>query len=82
VRIADTILTGKDGIYVCGRCGTRTLSISIHDVQLPDGIKPQSTILYSGDDEKPFHKHLGIGCGCYAKFHRQIAHIADRMERK
>jgi hypothetical protein len=23
---------------------------------------------------------IGIGCGCYAKGHRQIAHIKDKMK--
>lgn len=23
--------------------------------------------------------YLGINCGCYAKFHRQVAHILDKM---
>lgn len=25
---------------------------------------------------------MGVTCGCYAKFHRQVAHIRDKMSKK
>jgi hypothetical protein len=42
----------------------------LHDI----GIDTQATILVDVDNA------LGINCGDYAKFHRQVAHIQDRME--
>lgn len=32
------------------------------------------------DDQGSMIQAIGIGCGCYAKGHRQIAHIKDRMK--
>lgn len=40
---------------------------------LPEGIDGERTILVSPEAA------IGIDCGCYAKFHRQIAHIVDRQ---
>jgi hypothetical protein len=42
----------------------------LHDL----GIDTKATILQDVDCA------LGINCGDYAKFHRQVAHIQDRME--
>lgn len=41
--------------------------------RLPDGIELKDTIFKD-------REHIGILCGCYAKFHRQVAHIEDRMK--
>jgi hypothetical protein len=73
---------GKDGFGrfrirggPCTYCGAATiLCVGYHGVTLPAGIKVEDTILADKDN------HLGINCGCYAKFHRQVAHIKDRME--
>jgi len=43
---------------------------------LPPGIALEDTIL------KPPVKEIGILCGCYAKFHRQVAHIQDKIKQK
>ena len=37
------------------------------------GIDPQSTSLVLNRK-----KEIGVTCGCYAKFHRQVAHISDK----
>jgi hypothetical protein len=50
------------------------LCIGYHEIKLPKGIRVGDTILR---DE---HCYLGLNCGHYAKFHRQVAHIVDRME--
>lgn len=45
-----------------------------HHLTLPPGIAVESTIL------KQHGNTLGLSCGCYAKFHRQVAHIFDSMK--
>ena len=58
----------------CDHCGaTGILTVRWRDIKLPS-IEVKHTILKDKDN------HLGINCGCYGKFHRQIAHIADRVE--
>jgi len=42
--------------------------------KLPDGITPEDTILESDEGA------IGLDCGCYAKFHRQVAHIQTRKQ--
>jgi hypothetical protein len=41
---------------------------------LPTGIKLKDTI------HKIYPRVIGITCGCYGKFHRQVAHIEDKMK--
>lgn len=41
---------------------------------LPKGVNTADTILRDVDNA------IGINCGCYAKFHRQVTHIADRQK--
>jgi hypothetical protein len=36
------------------------------------GIKPSKSLVLKG----PYA--IGVTCGCYAKWHRQLAHISDR----
>lgn len=42
--------------------------------RLPAGIKLKDTI------HKIYPRVIGVSCGCYAKFHRQVAHIQDAMK--
>jgi hypothetical protein len=39
-------------------------------------VTPESTII------RDWSNRLGIPCGCYAKFHRQITHIFEKTEHK
>lgn len=66
----------------CGVCNTNCLCIFVGDLNLPTGIGVDSTILHNKrtDDPEVHVDLIGINCGCYAKFHRQVAHIADRMK--
>lgn len=58
----------------CDNCGHPTTCISIHTIAWPEFIKnPDSRLIFYNVE------HIGIGCGCYAKGHRQIAHIASRV---
>jgi hypothetical protein len=74
---------GLSRVHRCDNCDATDLwTIKIRRIKLPEGIKPGPTLIgyhTSGDQVKP-NRHLGIDCGCYAKFHRQIAHIQGRMK--
>jgi hypothetical protein len=61
----------------CDVCHAKTICVVMHPNTYNNlklmGIMPEKTIL------KP---RLGIGCGCYAKFHRQVAHIRERRHQR
>lgn len=78
--VDDGIITGivgmtKGGCEVCGR-GTRCIHITA--TSMPGGIEVSNTIL-KGHEEGSTITLIGIGCGDYARFHRQVAHIQDKM---
>lgn len=61
-----------------------TRAIRIAKIELPDGIEPSNRLICWKDDfdgsAKDYHIQitwLGINCGCYGRFHRQVAHIVD-----
>jgi hypothetical protein len=61
---------------LCKRCGKRTLCIEIDTLTLPQNMTVKATILQDRTFEEPtLIPFVGVGCGCYAKFHRQLAHI-------
>jgi hypothetical protein len=74
-KIWDTRETNKRDI--CNWCGERVpLIVKPHTaLQLPEGIDISATILSRGN-------RLGLTCGCYAKLHRQVAHIQDALKRR
>lgn len=41
--------------------------------------KTRSLIVY---DFKNSRREIGVTCGCYARFHRQVAHIGDKRSQK
>lgn len=68
----------------CDHCGVHDQpTCEIRKIKLPEGIKPGPTLIgyqkYGVSVRGP--KWLGLNCGCYAKFHRQIAHIQGRMKK-
>jgi hypothetical protein len=69
----------------CQHCGELNFFlVYIKELSLPEPLTPvNSLILYHFVDSKlvPI-KYVGIGCGCYARAHRQIAKIQLTMERK
>jgi hypothetical protein len=84
--VNDGILHGKQGATKgdCEVCGFSTRCLHIYEVHMPDGIEVGKTIVANRLETptSPAHNHItliGIGCGCYAKFHRQVAHIQDKM---
>jgi hypothetical protein len=62
---------------VCNICGTYvSFLLRPHTrIVLPESIDPRRTLLARGTT-------VGLTCGCYAKLHRQIAHIQDAMRRR
>lgn len=82
----DTLIRGEVSTYKtqCGNCKRSTVVINVHGVTLPAGIKPSNKLIAYGapsaSDQSMPHHFLGIGCGCYATFHRQIAHIMDKKK--
>lgn len=84
-QLDDGLITGViiEHRIICGACGALTLSIWIDKITLPPTITPLlSFVLYKlvdGDLGLPRTlqplNYIGITCGCYAKAHRQIAHI-------
>lgn len=71
----------------CGNCNEPTWCVTVKEITLPAAIAPSYRLIAYGTAAGPegviciHHRYLGIGCGCYAKFHRQLAHIEDRMKR-
>lgn len=84
--VADGIVTGwvEAKRHDCGVCGHPTRVIGINGVALPMGIeKADRKILLNQacQDLPPGREaYIGIGCGCYAKGHRQIAHITSALK--
>jgi hypothetical protein len=68
----------NDSCHACG--GEVGVIVRIQSISLPEGIRPGRTMI-AFKDEKDHHKQLGIECGCYARFHRQVAHIQGRMRK-
>jgi hypothetical protein len=90
--VHDGIIDGKVDIqkHFCDYCDMGTMTVIIDSFSMPEGIEPQATILGRiitrftdrPAPTPPFRSQMriGIGCGCYAKFHRQVAHIQSKME--
>lgn len=78
--VKDGYITGKVDIASkqrCGNCLRDTIALEVTKLDLPQYIKPSNKLIFC-KGTKP-HGFIGIGCGCYAKGHRQIAHITDRV---
>jgi hypothetical protein len=75
----DGIIKGKLGKPSrCPRCLRTAHLVLIEEVNLPDGITWEATILNHKLYSDPLWA-LGIECGDYARFHRQIVHIREKM---
>ena len=82
--VNDGLITGgvsTQGLP-CPNCNQTTVCVDIDAIKLPESIKPNRKLIafYEVPTGVTEHLWLGIGCGCYAKFHRQIAHIQDRQK--
>jgi hypothetical protein len=77
--IHDGIISGVLTLNkTCANCGSAVWAVKIETITLPTGLKPGPTLI-AFDGKKPVNI-LGITCGCYAKFHRQVAHIQGRSK--
>lgn len=70
----------------CDNCHGNAFIIVINGIYLPSGIEPsRSMIVYRLDTppDEPLEiiSYLGITCGCYARFHRQMTHILDKRRK-
>lgn len=82
--LSDPYLRGSfsyRGKGMCDVCHNAAFGILIHDVELPMQIGVEHTILkgYAPVHRKGHVFFVGVNCGCYGKFHRQIAHIITNM---
>lgn len=88
--VDDGLITGnvETNRQWCRICNFPTRCINIHSIDLPEDVgKPTNRLIayerHITKDERTETfgpvKYIGIGCGCYAKFHRQIAHITTRV---
>lgn len=64
----------------CEVCRNLALCVIIFNADLPTGVNVESTIIRSQADN--FVVAIGLNCGCYAKFHRQIAYIISNVNRR
>ncbi len=85
--VNDGIVSGRllHRTIDCDVCGVPTCCVRVDGYNLPE-IRWTSTLICIWpnrpvrDPEPQCAVFLGIGCGCYAKFHRQVAHIRDSIE--
>lgn len=91
MKFSDGILEGEGFRRGnCGICQQNSVGMRIDKVKLEHlNLKPSITLLvfersYTHGDpvvELVPIQRIGISCGCYAKFHRQIGHITTRRQK-
>lgn len=77
--IRDGYITGvlKPHLGTCPLCGApRQRIIDVASVETPHGFGAEATVMFNRADDA-IHSCLGLTCGCYAKFHRQVVHIQE-----
>lgn len=87
--VQDGIITGQVTKVrkVCGYCGAFIRCIQVDEVEMPEGVELGWTKIALRDpDGKPIEgehlTYIGIGCGDYAEFHRQVKSIQLKRLRK
>lgn len=86
--VTDGIITGEVSRTRkrCSCCGGLGTALLVNEIEMPEEVELDWTILVVRDSEgKPTGvpmNFLGISCGCYAKFHRQVAHIKTKRASK
>lgn len=73
---------GNFRIYIkdtCSKCGQLKVTMKytqpVKLLILPDYVKEANGLIYK-------NAPLGITCGCYAKFQRQVVHITEGRKRR
>lgn len=89
MKITDGILEGEGfRIAKCEVCGALTASIRIDKCHLPPGIYPTNRLIFfkmrfDGNISEPsLIRRIGVGCGCYARAHRQLGIIESRTKHR
>lgn len=88
--------SGKDDfstfeVSIPGHCGACDQDTDVVILYNPSGLaaslkrrgidasKTSSLLVYN---EKNNRRPIGVTCGCYARWHRQVAHISDSQKRR
>lgn len=82
--VRDGVVTGalERTKQTCRICGEGTCTIYIASLSLPQGVNEgDNRIIFNQARSNPKMPYIGVGCGCYAKAHRQLAHIHTRREK-
>lgn len=81
--IRDGFILGvlAPGLRKCPICDQRVRVINVAEFMLPEGMTAAATILFDRKAQRQ-HTAIGMSCGCYARLHRQIAHITDSMQHR
>lgn len=69
--------------HPCDVCGDGAACIFVEAYEMPPTVPYTATIISLTDrqsQDQSVAVYLGISCGCYAKFHRQVSHIKDSIE--
>lgn len=87
----DGIVSGRlhRALYPCDVCGQATACVWVDGYNFPNEVPWTATIIAY---PKPHSVQgimqvmdiavfIGLGCGCLAKFHRQVAYIKDSVSR-
>jgi hypothetical protein len=73
----------------CQVCYKKGVGIEVTNVLLPESIPPSAHLIFFTGITTNLEDHgvlcdyaspIGITCGCYARAHRQIAHITTRQK--
>lgn len=77
-RLSDGYITGmvEPVLIECDKCGAEAFVVHVSNLTLPDGVRK--------DDKRIIAKigqNLGLTCGCYASFHRQMTYIKVKQKR-
>lgn len=87
----DFACPGRAMCETCSKPVTNTI-MYLSTPMLPKGIEVEDTVYgkitrqYTPRQRKGLklatRPTIGINCGCYAKLHRQVAHIQDKMRQR
>lgn len=75
----DGIVSGRllRRLQACDVCGAPTACVGVMGYDLPPQVPYTATIIHVKRWGQALAIYLGLGCGCLARFHRQVAHIKD-----
>ena len=86
--VSDGVITGTivPTKKLCRHCKTDQVCIEIREITLDPPLETLTSLMIffqlKGDGKGTIVPvtYIGIGCGCYAKGHRQLCHIAHSIE--